>query len=1154
MPPSRSILVVDDYAPALKATARILQQAGYEVTPAADGTAALHHVRALRPSLVLLDVVLPDISGPEVLRQIRADPELSGIAVVLLSAQQIEPEQQAEGLDAGADDYITRPIANAELLARVRSHFRQRELTERLRASEATMAAAQRIAHFGSWELELADPDNVDANPLSWSDEMFRIAGYEPGAVKVTNEFFFSLVPPAEHEPIRRSVAAAIRERRQYAIVHRLIRPDGGERIVQETAEISFDQKSGWPLKMIGTTHDITALRKAEEARQISEREQRELAQQLRAERTKLIAAQAVAKVGSWETDLATLSVSWSGETHRIFETDPAKFQPTHQKFLERVHPEDRAAVDEAFVRSASRPESCSIEHRLLMPDGRIKFVEERWAVINDESNRPVRALGTCQDITDRKQAEEESRLLAERLTTTLESITDAFFTVNHEWRFTFVNREAERLFGRTRADLIGRDLWSEFPATAGSTFERECRHALDERQTVQLEEFFRPLEIWIGVRAYPSEQGLAVYFRDVSVKRQAEDALRTSEAEFRTLAEAMPQIVWITQPDGWNIYFNQRWMDYTGLTLAESLGHGWNKPFHPEDQQRAKDAWQHATATAGIYSLECRLRRADGAYGWWLIRGTPLKDAEGKILKWFGTCTDIDEFKQAQVRIAEQAALIDEARDAIMVRDLGHRILFWSKGAERLYGWSADEARGHHVLELLQAEKTKFEEANRAVREAGVWNGEIRKIARNGTEHTLDCRWTLLRDAQGQPKSVLSLDTDITVQKKIEQQFLRAQRMESIGTLAGGIAHDLNNLLAPITIGVGLLKQFEPGPESLQVIDTIERSAQRGANLVKQVLSFARGAEGSRVALQVRHVIRDVESILESTFPKNISIETDFDPGLRLVMADPTQLHQVLMNLCVNARDAMPEGGRLVVAARNVEIDTQYAVMNRGVAPGHYVVIQVTDSGSGMPPEVVDRIFEPFFTTKEIGKGTGLGLSTVQGIMRSHGGFVNVYSEPGKGSDFKVYLPALAEAVDHRGDQAETEKLPRGNGEMVMVVDDEVSILNITKQTLQTFGYQVLTAEDGAQAIGLYALHRDTIAVVLTDMMMPVMDGQALIFALRRIDPHVRIIAASGLMAHDNLTRAANTGVKHFLAKPYSADAMLTLIQKVLGGEGANA
>ena len=536
-----------------------------------------------------------------------------------------------------------------------------------------------------------------------------------------------------------------------------------------------------------------------------------------------------------------------------------------------------------------------------------------------------------------------------------------------------------------------------------------------------------------------------------------------------------------------------------------------------------------------------------------------PLEHPEfiASTLKIFATRAAAELARQdTDTRTREQAALLDKAQDAILVRTLDHHLTYWNKSAERIYGWTAAEALGRSGRELLYADPAPFDQATAKMLAAGEWIGELVHKRKDGASITVESRWTLLRDDEGRPKSVLSINTDITERKKIEQQFLRAQRMESIGTLAGGIAHDLNNLLAPITMGADLLLMFDPNPRSLPVIENMKRSARRGSDLVKQVLSFARGIEGTRVALPALHIIREVEAIAVNTFPKNIAITAEAAPDLWLTLADPTQLNQVLLNLCVNARDAMPDGGRLELQARNVEIDAQYAAMNQGAAPGHYIVIQVTDNGTGMPQAIIDRIFEPFFTTKELGKGSGLGLATVLGIVRSHGGFLNVYSEPGKGTTFKVYLPAKLPGENDAapGSSPAEEKLPRGNGETILLVDDEAAILHITKETLQTFGYKVLTAEDGAQAIGLYALHRETIAAVLTDMMMPVMDGPALIAALRRINPRVRIIAASGLNANGTVSRATIAGVRHFLAKPYSADVLLTTLKKVLEEPGSRS
>ncbi|MDB6175243.1 MAG: sensory box protein [Chthoniobacteraceae bacterium] len=546
--------------------------------------------------------------------------------------------------------------------------------------------------------------------------------------------------------------------------------------------------------------------------------------------------------------------------------------------------------------------------------------------------------------------------------------------------------------------------------------------------------------------------------------------------------------------------------------------------------------------------------RRLDGSNGQplghlFVIFREPLKDVEfvTSTLQIFAARAASElERQQTDAQVREQAALIDEARDAIVVRDLEHRVTFWSKGAERLYGWTAPEARGCRLEELLEVEAAIFAEADRAVRETGEWNGEIHKHARDASIMTLNSRWTLMRNAHGEPQSILSIDTDITERKKIEQQFLRAQRMESIGTLAGGIAHDLNNVLGPIMISLEVLKMRFPDPASAKLISILDSSAQRGADMVRQVLSFARGVEGRRMELQIRHIIQEIEKIANDTFLKHIQVRTIIPYDLWTVVGDPTQMHQVLLNLCVNARDAMPDGGTLTISAENRFLDTHYAALNLEAKAGPYVSLQVEDTGIGMPPEIIEKIFDPFFTTKEVGKGTGLGLSTSLAIVKSHGGFFRVSSEPLKGTRFKLYIPAKTEATAETAAKVAAE-LPLGNGELILVVDDEAAVRQITQATLEAFGYQVLLACDGAEAVAIYATRRAEIAAVLTDMTMPVMDGLATIQVLRKLNSTLRIIAASGLSSSGDVARACGSDIKHFIAKPYTADALLKVLQQTL-------
>jgi PAS domain S-box-containing protein len=508
----------------------------------------------------------------------------------------------------------------------------------------------------------------------------------------------------------------------------------------------------------------------------------------------------------------------------------------------------------------------------------------------------------------------------------------------------------------------------------------------------------------------------------------------------------------------------------------------------------------------------------------------------------------EIQERKRSEQKILEQAALLDITTDAILVQDLSHHILFWNKGAQHLYGWNAQEAIGKNAMQLLyRYPLSELENTLEILAESGSWQGELRQATKQGKEIIVASRWTLMHDDEGKPKSILSVSTDITEKKQLEAQFLRAQRMESLGTLASGIAHDLNNALTPIMMTVQLLERKLQDEQSHEWLSILETNVKRSADLVKQVLLFSRGLEGQRTTLEVKRLIAEIEQIVKQTFSRAIQVRSELpSENLWNILGDSTQLHQVLMNLCVNARDAMPEGGTLQITATNLWIDTHYARMHIDAKVGPYVVITVSDTGIGIEREIVDKIFEPFFTTKEVGKGTGLGLSTVMGIIKSHGGFVNVYSEPGKGTHFKVYLP-VTQSRETNFSSTSQQELPLGHGELILVVDDEDSIREITKTSLETYGYNVLVASDGIEAIALYTQHKQEISAVLIDMMMPSMDGPTTIRVLQKINPLVKIIGVSGLVSNHKMIELVGNNVKTFLPKPYTSNELLTNLQVVL-------
>ncbi|RCJ35211.1 hybrid sensor histidine kinase/response regulator [Nostoc punctiforme NIES-2108] len=520
--------------------------------------------------------------------------------------------------------------------------------------------------------------------------------------------------------------------------------------------------------------------------------------------------------------------------------------------------------------------------------------------------------------------------------------------------------------------------------------------------------------------------------------------------------------------------------------------------------------------------------------------------NSQSKIgnLRWL--FRDISERHQQEQKIREQAALLDITTDAIIVEDLHNQILFWNQGAEKMYGWQVQEAQGKNAWELLLKKTSPLlSAAQKTVIEGGTWQGELHKFTKDGKELIIASRWTLMFDAVGLPKSILIIDTDITEKKQLETHLLHSQRLESLGTLASGIAHDLNNILTPIMGIAHLLPLKYPhlDDSSLQMLKILESNAKRGGDLVRQILLFTRGSEKKFTIVLVSQLIEDIKQIVQQTFPKFIDINTDIAPDIGMVVGDSTELHQVLMNLVVNARDAMPNGGKLCISATKLFIDENYARMHIGATVNSYVKITVTDTGVGIDSEIINRIFDPFFTTKEVGKGTGLGLSILMGIVKSHGGFVEVASEVGIGTKFQIYLPSKEGRISQIIDEIE---LPRGQGELILVVDDELAITQIGKATLEIHNYKVLTAQNGIEAIALYTEHQDKIRLVLIDIMMPSMGGETVISTLQTINPEVQIIAMSGLASSEALVQSMGIAIQGFLAKPFTPKQLLNLVQRI--------
>jgi two-component system, cell cycle sensor histidine kinase and response regulator CckA len=654
----------------------------------------------------------------------------------------------------------------------------------------------------------------------------------------------------------------------------------------------------------------------------------------------------------------------------------------------------------------------------------------------------------------------------------------------------------------------------------------------LTDQQTFALNVLSRQVMIQLELR------------RSLVARSKTDYQLRASELSYRRLFEAARDGIFILDIDTGRITdVNPYLSEFLGFSRDEMMGKtmGELSPF--------KD----------IEANEAMLKRLQED-GYVRYEDLPLKTSDGRALAVECVCNvyRVGDKKVIQCNIRDiTVRKRNEARFRRLVDSNAQGIVFWKTNGEitgcndaflNIVGYSRnDQETGH--LSWADMTPLDYSERDRLYLEKLSMGGmtapyEKEYIRKDGSHVPVLIGAALFEDS---PHEGVCFVVDLTEPKKLELQFLRAQRMESIGTLAGGIAHDLNNILTPIMISIYLLKEMSDDPKIGKILTTIETSAKRGADVVRQVLSFARGMEGEKIEVQPKHLLEDIESIIKNTFPKNIRLRVNIPTDIWTILGDPTQVHQILLNLCVNARDAMPNGGNLTITLTNCVWDEQYAAMNSGARAGSYVQLSVTDSGTGIPSAIIDKIFEPFFTTKELTQGTGLGLSTVMAIVKSHDGVIHVSSHPAKGTTFEVFLPAIDIPKNLQREHVGKIDTPRGKGETVLLVDDEASIISLANQTLQAFGYHVLTATDGAEAVAVYAEHRDKIAVVLTDMIMPIMDGRATIHALIRLNPAIKIIATSGVNLSESTTSGPGFGIKHFLLKPYTATTLLKTLRAVL-------
>jgi PAS domain S-box-containing protein len=869
---------------------------------------------------------------------------------------------------------------------------------------------------------------------------------------------------------------------------------------------------------------------------------------------------QRAGNIGTYKMDFVTGLWESSEVLDSIFGIGP-DYNRTVEGWLRIVHPEDRETMKNYLANDILE------KHMKFDRDYRIRRIQdeaERWVhgmgVLETDGNGDARSLiGTIQDVSELKESEELRRKTETRFRTVVDTMNEGFFITDEEAVFTFVNQALLTINGLSSAgEMVGSHVTRFLSAEAVREVERIYRETLTGQMhsvPPAVTDIVQPdgREVTIEIRPTPLfDKGKFIGFcgivSDVTGRRRAEETV----SRLHTAIENSGDIIFMTDTEGIITYVNPHFTKVYGYTPAEVVGLTTPRvlksgKMHREDYE---ELWSAVLSRQAVIR-EMINKSKDGRLIIIEASLNPVLDSNRNISGFLAVQRDVTERKLVDERLRESEEkfrLISEnVADYILVLDLGGRHVYSNASYRAVVGDTAEPSTSDPILDIHPDDRNRVREAfDETIRTGLGKQVEFRIVLPDGTTRLLEANASVIRSDAGEVVNVVVVSRDITVRKKIDEQALRVQRMESIGTLVGGIAHDLNNVFSPIMLSVGMLQKSDLGQQIRHAADIIESSAKRGSELIRQVLSFVRGVEGERTVLQVRHLVAEIENVISETFPRSIEIRTNMPKNLWLVSADPTQIHQVLMNLCVNARDAMPDGGRLTIGGENVSVDQDYVETRLETTPGPYVILSVTDTGSGMPPHIVQRIFEPFFTTKSFGKGTGLGLSTVQTIVKSHEGFINVYTEPGKGTTFRIYLPA-AMSAESAEKAPEIRSLPVGNNELILVIDDEAALREIMTVTLESHDYRVLTAADGIDGLELFGRHASEIACVITDMMMPRMDGTAAIRSILQVRPEMKIIAISGLPTNESVALSLSPGRVSFLQKPYTPAHLLTHLKEIL-------
>jgi PAS domain S-box-containing protein len=887
--------------------------------------------------------------------------------------------------------------------------------------------------------------------------------------------------------------------------------------------------------------------------------ERREAEARLRLSENLLRMAGQFAKLGGWTVDLPEGRLTWSDEVCAIHDIEPGT-APRMEDAMRFYPKEWRGLAMREVGACISEGKPFRFEAELVTAKGRRIWVNSTGVAERNDRGEIARIQGAMQDITEQKLAELEVERLALRMTTTMESITDGFFSLDREFRFTYVNHQAERVLKRPREELIGKVLWDEFPESIGTKFERHYRQAMSEGVRTEFEDLYTPLGRLFEVRAFPSEEGLAVYFRDITERRSAEEVLLEASARFRGFMDYSPLHISEIDLEGRYVQCNRAVADLYGLEPGLLIGSRYQDLVPPE--------------SVAIYSREIAMlleegkprvvedrSNVDGRERIFVTTLFPLYDAQSRITSIGGIGEEITEQRRAREAFRENETL----------RLIASRVA-------RLGGWRVDLPSGtvissDEMCALLEVppgtvttlpvaaqtyapefRETIDEAFARAMEDGAPIDVEAQLITAKGRRIWVRTLGHAIRDDQGRIVRLQGATQDITETKrrqaeleKLEGQFRQAQKMEAVGRLAGGVAHDFNNMLTVIQgYSQMLLDDLNVSDPNHASVGEILEAARRSEDLTRQLLAFARQQTIAPRVLDLSDTISSMLKMLGRLIGEDVELRWRPGENVGCVRMDPVQVDQILANLTINARDAISGTGTLTIATADVELDEEACEAQPELSPGRYAVLSVSDTGSGMEPAVLKKIFEPFFTTKAPGKGTGLGLSTVYGILKQNGGHITAYSEPGHGTSFHVYIPRDESGETSDGETPEAEPLAAGT-ERVLLVEDEPALLGLTRRLIEELGYSVMAWGCPEQALKELEEMGEEFDLLVTDVVMPRLSGRDLWEKLQQRRPGMKVLFMSGYTADV----IAHHGVLHeglvFLQKPFSKQSLALKLREAL-------